>query len=293
MCAELKRRVILTTSEANGRTHRYHAEATVLAGHLELPLVQEIKPQAYAKLPDPGGYLAQHATDYRLESVISFDSAYTQVTGNPDVKAGHGWSTLATSVVEKLNVLDVVTADRVVGQISVEHPLVGYVPHVTFLGTRFENLRIAGHPVRLDLDLNIFGPKPENDAPYSKAPGFLDRVAAQHGNVRKHPSLLNELMQRYTGLAGKTEQPEVMECSLVNNAEGAFPGRCFGHVIEVPNFGTIILAALRLEQGEYQEKTGIPATTTFHLTMIELKMGCIAAGNAQAVRLITNGSTRP
>jgi hypothetical protein len=283
----------LSTSDENGRKHRFHAEATVLAGNLELPLVQEIKPQAYAKLPDDGGYLAQQATDYRLESVISYDSAYTQVSGNPDVKEGHGWSTLATSVIEKLNVLDVVTADRVVGQISVEHPLVGYVPHVTFLGTRFENLRIAGHPVKLDLDLDVFGPKPDGDAPYSKASGFLDRVAKQHGNVRAHPSLLNELMQRYTGLAGKTEQPEVVECSLVNNAEGDFPGSCFGHVIEVPNFGTIVLAGLRLEQSDYQEETGIPKSTTFHLTMIEMKMGCIAAGHARAGVLITNGTSSP
>ncbi len=283
----------MTTSDANGRTHRFHAEATVLAGHLELPLVQEIKPQAYAKLPDHGGYLAQQATDYRLESVISFDSAYTQVSGNPDVKEGHGWSTLATSVIEKLNVLDVVTADRVVGQISVEHPLVGYVPHVTFLGTRFENLRIAGHPVKLDLDLNVFGPKPDGDAPYSKAPGFLDRVARQHGNVRAHPNLLTELMQRYTGLAGKSEQPEVVECSLVNNAEGAFPGKCFGHVIDVPNFGTIVLAGLRLEQSDPHEKTGIPKSTTFHLTMVEMKMGCIAAGHARAGGLIVNGTSSP
>ncbi len=283
-------------SEANGRTHRYHAEATVLAGQLELPLVQEIKPQAFAKLPDDGGYLAQQAADYRLESVISFDSAYTQVSGNPDVKEGHGWSTLATSVVENLNVLDVVTADRVVGQISVEHPLVGYVPHVTFLGTRFENLRIAGHPVELDLDLDIFGPKPEEDAPYSKSQSFLDRMATQHGNVRKHPSLLDELMQRYTGLVGnvgKAEQPEVMECSLVNSAGGDFPGSCFGHVIQVPNFGTIVLAALRLEQSDYQEQTGIPKSTTFHLTMVEMKMGCIAAGTAHAAKLIINGASSP
>ena len=283
----------MITSEANGRRHLYHAEATVLSGNLELPLVQEIKPQAFAKLPDHGGYLAQHATDYRLESVISFDSAYTQVTGNPDVKTGHGWSTLATSVVEKFNVLDVVTADRIVGQISVEHPLVGYVPHVTFLGTRFENLRIAGHPVKLDLDLDVMGSKPDGDAPYSKSSSFMDRVAKQHGNVRAHPSLLSELLQRYTGLAVKTEQPEAVECSLVNNAEGAFPGRCFGHVIEVPNFGTIVLAALRVEQSDYHEKTGIPKSTTFKLNMIERKMGCIAAGKARAGGTIVNGTSSP
>ncbi len=117
----------------NRRVHRYHAEASVLEGHLQRPLSQEIKPQAYVKLPEHGGYLAQRAEDYRIEGVLSFRSAYTQVAGNPDVKPGHGLTTLSTSVVEGLNVLDVVTADRVVGQISTEHPIGGYVPHVTFL----------------------------------------------------------------------------------------------------------------------------------------------------------------
>ena len=275
------------------RVHNFHAEATVLKGHMQLPLVQEIKPQAYAKLDENGGYLAQHATDYRLESAISFQSAYTQVAGNRDVKPGHGWSTLVTSVVEGFNAMDVVTADRVVAQISVEHPLVGYVPHVTFLGTRFENLSIAGHPVKLDLDLDILGPKPENDAPYSKAPGFLDRVARQHASVCKHPSLLEELVKRYSGFPKGPENLEAVECSLVNQADGSFPGRSFGHVIDVPNFGTVTLAALRLEHSEYQDKTGIPKTTTFHLNMIELNMGCIGAGKAQACSMITNGGSHP
>jgi hypothetical protein len=275
-------------SQVNGRVHRYHAEATALEGNLQLPLAQEIKPQAYVKLPEHGGYLSQRASDYRLEGAISFGSAYTQVAGNLDLKPGHGWSTISTAVVEKLNVLDVVTADRVVGQVSIEHPLVGYVPHVTFLGTRFENLRIAGHPVKLDLDVDILGPKPENDAPYSKSPAFLDRVDKQHGDVKAHPNLLIDLLGRYTGRASIPEDPEAIEFSLVNSVDGAFPGRRFGHVIDVPNFGTIVLAALRLEQAKYN--ASIPQETTIRLTMIELKLGCIGHGNANVVVTVNNGT---
>jgi hypothetical protein len=280
-------------SESIERVHSYHAEATVLEGHLQLPLVQEIKPQAHLKLPEHGGYLAQHAADYRLEGVISFRSAYTQVAGNKDLKPGHGWSTLTTSAIEGLNVFDVVTADRIVGQISTEHPLVGYVPHVTFLGTRFENLRIAGHPVHLDLDLNLLGPKPDNDASYSDTPGFLDRVANQHTNVRAHPNLLTDLFRRYTGLPSIPKNPEAVECSLVNQADGSFPGRCFGHVIEVPGFGTIILAALRLEQSDYLAGTNIAKCTTLQLTMIELRLGCMGNGNLPACKVVVNGRTKP
>lgn len=280
-------------SKANGKVHLYHAEATVIEGHIQLPLVQEIKPQAHVKLPERGGYLSQRAADYRLEGVISFSSAYTQVAGNKDLKPGHGLTTLSTSVVEGLNILDVVTADRVVGQIATEHPLDGYVPHVSFLGTRFENLRIAGHPVNLDLDLEILGPKPDNDAPYSKAPGFLDRVDRQHSSVTAHPNLLEDLVKRYTGRSSIPENPGAVECSLVNSVDGAFPGVRFGHVIDVPNFGTIVLAALRLEQEDFEEDTKIPKKTTIHLTMIEARMGCLAHGNVNAGVNVTNGGDNP
>jgi hypothetical protein len=291
MCAELKRRVNLATSGTNGRRHLYHAEATALVGDLQLPLVQEIKPQAYAKLPDDGGYLSQRAADYRLEGVISFQSAYTQVAGNPGKKTGHRVSTLSTAVVEGLNVLDVVTADRVAAQVSIDYPVDGFVPHVTFLGTQFENLRIAGHPTKLDLDLDIVGPKPENDLPYTKASGFMDRVARQHGNVRAHPSLLTELIGRYSGFPASRGNADTVECSLVNGAEGSFPGRCFGHVIDVPDFGTIVLAALCLEHSDFE--ASIPKKTTVRLTMLELKMGCIGHGKVSAASTVTNGGDTP
>ena len=261
-----------------GKAHRYHAEAFVLAGQLQRPFSSEIKQQSYVKLPEDGGYLYQRSAGYQLEGAISFRSAYTQVAGNPDIKPGHGLTALSTSVVEGLNVLDVVTADRVVGQVATEHPLDGYVPHVTFLGTRFENLRIAGHPVKLDLDLDILGTKPEKDAPYSKSSGFLDRVAKQHAGVSAHPSLLDELVGRYPGRASIPENPEVVECSLVNSAEGTFPGRHFGHVIDIPNFGTIVLAALRLEQSDFSADTGTPQKTTIRLNMINSRWVASAMG---------------
>jgi hypothetical protein len=278
-------------SDKTTRKHFYHAEAAALAGHLSLPLVQEIKPQTYVKLHEQGGYLSQRADDYRLEGVISFRSAYTQVAGNRDEKPGHGWSTLTTSVVEDLNVLDVVTADRVVAQVSTDHPLVGYVPAVTFLGTRFDNLRIAGHPVKLDLDLNILGSKPENDAPYTSDAGFLQRVTSQYNRIRGQQNLPDDVRERYNQDPSSAENQGSIECSLVNQAQGSFKGQPFGHVIDVPDFGRIYLATLRLEQSDVEK--GIPKKTLIKLTMIELKMGCVAAGRASIGSGVTNGSSYP
>jgi hypothetical protein len=281
-------------AEVNGRTHHYNAEATILSGHLQLPLVQQIKPQAQANLPVEGGYLSQRADNYRLESVLSFRSAYTQVAGNLSTKPGQGWTTLTTTAIDGLNVLDVVSADRVVGQIITEHPLVGYVPTVSFLGTRFENLRIAGHPVDLDVDLNILGTKPENDAPYTQHQGLIERISSQLGRIREHADLPAELHERYNRLSSTLGSPqEEAECSVVNRATGAFPGVSSGHVITIPDFGVIILGKLTIKHEDYKPGTGIPRKTTVQLTMIDLHLGCAAAGSVPVGTGSSNGGTEP
>ncbi|MGA2277485.1 MAG: hypothetical protein ABSG00_07765 [Terracidiphilus sp.] len=264
--------------EENKRKHIYDAEATVLTGHLKLPVSQKIEPQAHSKLVKEGGYFSQVSDGYQLESVLSFRSAYSHVAGNRDLKPGRGWNTLTTTVVEGLNVLEVLTADRVVGQIITEHPLEGHVPTISFLGTRFENLRIAGHPVELELDHQIIGPKPAKDAGYARDAGFVSRVSSQYERIRKSKELPKELQERYNQLSSTLGSAEAVECSLVNQAAGGYPGMSFGHVIRIPGFGIITLAKVTVKHEELHAKTKVPKKTTVSLTMIDLKLGCAIHG---------------
>jgi hypothetical protein len=275
------------------RTHFYHAEASVLKGRLDLPLRHEIAPQAFAKVPEVGGYLAQRGRDFRIENVLSYRESYTQVAGNRDSKPGHGWSTLTTSVVEGLNVLDILTADRVVAQIATEYPLIGYVPKISLLGTRFENLRIAGCACKITLDPYLLGAKPENDAPYSSDFGLLERLTGQYENVRRQPNVPQEILARYNQLPLVTETSEQLECSLVTQVESSFPGPCYGHVIDVPGFGRVILAALRLTESDFVPGTEIPRCTEISLTMIEMELGCPISGSISVSTNISNGHTKP
>jgi hypothetical protein len=282
---------------ANGqpRTHHFHGEAEVLSAQLQLPLLQDVKSQAYVKLPDDGGYLSEQAQNYRLEGVLSFHTAYTQVAGSLGIKGGHGWTTLVTSVVTGLNVLDVVTADRVVAQVSTEHPLDGYVPSVTFLGTRFENLRISGHEINPVLDLGICGAKPDNDGLYILDASFLGRVSQQYTQINSASGVSAALQQRYNAALlnpatiqaqiaaaanGQGDKPAI-ECSLVDSIGSGVTGSAFGHVIVVPGFGTVSLAELTVEDD------------SFHLTMISLDLGCLADGKARMCDTIVNGKTVP
>jgi hypothetical protein len=285
-------------AEETERYHVYNAEASVLSGFLKLPFESEITPHVHVQLPESGGYGSKRVTDVHLESAISYSAAKTHVGGNRDEKPGHGWSTLATATIEGLNIFDVVTADRVVMQINTDHPLAGYVPRVNFLGTRFENLRIGGHPVKVDLNLNHLGPKLAGDAPYTQSKEFLDRVARQYDTVNKGHDITEEGMRRYNRTPTSDACREGIECSLVNsvsslNAGETFPGRCFGHVIDVPNFGVVYLATLKIEQSDFDSQTGVPKKTSFHVKMVEAKMGCLASGGADGGVGVVQGSTHP
>jgi len=283
------------------RTHKYHAEATVLHGDLIHPLMQEIKPQTNVKLAEHGGYLSEHAEPYRLEGVVSFDRAYTQTAGNDnDRKPERGWNTLVTSVVEGLNILEVVTADRVIGQIATHHPQDGYIPRIHFLGTRFENLRIAGHPVKIYLHPGhpYHLDHPESDTPYTQHPGFLERVKSHFDRISGSEGVPEKLLERYNQLPATSEKEESIECSLVTQVEDLPFGRCYGHVIDIPDFGKIHLAVVKITHSDYgpshyDKNKNVWKKTFVDLKMIYLDLGCTATGTATVVNPIINGQSYP
>jgi hypothetical protein len=69
----------------------------------------------------------------------------------------------------------------------------------------------------------------------------------------------------------------------------SYGGTSFGHVIDVPHFGKIFLAELRVQRKPGDPGKQIYDTYEFHLTMIRLEMGCIAQGSAAVAALDTNG----
>jgi len=285
--------VAINMEQTAERTHQYNAEATVITGHLVLPFQQEIGRQAHTSLAAEGGYFSRRVDDFRLGEVISVRSGYTQVAGNRSNKPGEGWSTLSTVVVEVLNVLEVLTADRIVGQIITEHPLHGHVPKISFLGTRFENLRIAGHPVHLELNLGILGPKPADDKPYGFDERLKKDISDQYNRILGSDGLPADKRERYNHLSASLGSREEVECSLVKSAQCDFPGPCFGHWFHIPNFGWISLGNVKVEYKEVQEKHLTLRKTTVTLTMIDLHLGCAIEGKGVVGGTSTNGQTVP
>jgi hypothetical protein len=269
----------------------YHAEASALKGTLNRPIAQIIYPQAPVSLPREGGYRSARVENFRAENVLSFSSAYTQVAGTKSLKEDHGQTTLATAVLENFNVLDVVTADRIVAQIGTDYVNGSYIPSITFLGTRFENLRIAGHPVNVKLDFHFLGEIADKTC-WTKNKGLGDRISTQLQTIKSKKSVLPEYLESYNQLPSSEGSLGSLGCSLVNDTEisGPFSKYCFGHVIDVPHFGRIYLAVLRIRESDLDKKEPkLPLQTEISLTMIRIQMGCAGAGSTSAGNAIVNG----
>src|ERR1035437_6625375 len=179
-------------------SHEYHANAHVLSGDLQRPIEQKIEQHAPVKLTDRrGGHLTRITEDVSIEGLISFAKGHTRVSGARSLK-NNGWVTLSTSILEGLNVFEIITADRIVSQVSTDHPYKdGHEPHVTFLGTQFKNLRVGGFPAVLTLNLGICGDRPAGDRSYFQEPNFLRGVKEQTEKIAKADGLPKELKDQY------------------------------------------------------------------------------------------------
>jgi|HubBroStandDraft_1064217.scaffolds.fasta_scaffold00283_2 hypothetical protein len=316
--------------------HIYHAEAYLLKGELEQPIKQSIEEYGRVVLKDTRreSLITQSVGETSIEGLISFKRGHTRVAGahvkqKTDIfgQDHAGWVTLSTASLEGYNVEDIVTADRVVAQLSTQHPMTnGHVPRVNFIGTRFENLRIGGYPVEVELDLAFCGAKPEGDRSYLQDGGFLDRVLRQLDGVVDSGNLPESLEKKYgaeiayiddlkkrvkddwneAGANGTPNGYPKLRCSLVKKIKlpVEIPGvRTFGNAIFIRDFGTVYLADL--EVGVNNGHSDFPHwkgdgprpqrsdSNYFTLEMLGIHLGCPAGGQAGGVGVSGNGQTEP
>jgi hypothetical protein len=292
--------------DAVGPSHDYHAEANVLSGHLQRPINQTIERQAPITLNDRrGGHLTRRVEDFSIEGLISFAKGETRVSGARSLK-DNGWVTLSTSILEGLDVFEIITADRIVSQVSTDHPYKdGHEPHVTFLGTQFKNLRVGGFPAELTLNLGICGDRPKGDRSYFQDPDFLREVKDQTEKIAKANRLPKELKDQYdeklayikklisNSDAGGKDSHEPFTCSLVESiGEIPIPGvQIFGHVLVIPEFGSVSLG--EIEVGEKMYDNSEKPCVYFELTSVKMKLGCLGYGTVAAGTVRTNGQTAP
>ena len=273
------------------RVFHYHADANALGGVLTHPYKTVITTAANSSLSNAGGYNSSPSVPFHLDHVLSCKAAYTHTTGGEE--NGH-WTTLTTAVVEDVNLLEVVTADKVVGQIATTHSKVGNNRTVSFVGSQFVNLRINGHDVDPMLDRHPFPPKPARNSSRDSKRAKSEVSSFHHKDVRKlaadqsrkvtgHSHAPGWAKRRYGWLTSVNEIDSRghLLCSLVKEIEGGVPEDTFGHIIHVPGFGNIFLAEVTVYEGAY------------HLTMVRAEMGCASSGTVSMASPRTNGTGYP
>jgi hypothetical protein len=236
----------------------FHASSFALGGQITRPFNDVLDVQAPVTLPSSGGYGSSRAEKFRYREMISFDRAYSQVAGS---SRGGVHETLVTSVIEGLNILDMVTADRVVGRLTGEygpgdkHDPMSLLP----TGSYFVNLRIAGVPV---------SPRANETIMQKSLPQIFDRDLDLRADTR--------LEVKGPGRARRVND-FCWTTSIFHPVDGPFKTDGSG-IIDIEGFGRIIL-------GQY-----IVTRDSRRLSMIICQLGSPVEGTITAVEPGGNGS---
>ena len=137
---------------------RFKGTAIGAGGHVSVPFNDVIEVQAVSALPEIGGYGSARSVDFSFRGILRFDLAYSEVVGSTcnDDDRNPVLSTRVNATVEGLNIMDMVTADRIVSHLVSTFKGEGPgEPSVLFLGSHFENLRVAGIPVKVTLAVDV------------------------------------------------------------------------------------------------------------------------------------------
>ena len=259
----------------------FHAHASSLGGALETPHKKVVPSQASVALPAVGGHATARTEAFNCDEIVSCKAAYTRVTGG-QVEEDGSWSTLVTSVVEGLNILDAVEVERIVAQVSVEHPADGGNPTISLAGSHFDGMRLGGSDVSPALNPTFLG--------VGSADGIEWPIFQQIGRdqavkmVQKAKAGKNAqwVLDRFDWMtAPKPKADACVLCSLVDGIDQPIPGRAFGHALEIPHFGRIFLGEL------------LVCRTSIQLSMVRAELGCATTGHLNVAMAIGAGGTIP
>jgi len=253
------------------KVFHYHAHGHVLSGSFTRPISRFIEVQAPSVLPTIGGYGNARVENFHLDHHVRFKAGYSHVAGSKqqkDEKEFH--TTLVTAVVEGLNFVDVLTADRIVLRITGHHGFPDEESQFSFLGSTFENLRICGYPLEIELNDRLFG--------------HLDTFAKVKKELEKDKEFKKMAEDPFrSGTPVKLREGNTeIHCSLVKRLKTSAPGVTVdGHTLAIPGFGTIYVAEVLL---------GLNKRT---LTMLRFELGSPIEGSGVVTQASINGSHFP
>lgn len=253
------------------RHFHYNAFANAFSAKFTRPFHEQIDVQAASSLPPTGGHSTGRVENFKFHEFITFKAGYTHVSGGFQ-DTDHSNNTLVTSVIEGLNMMDILTADRIVCRLYSKHAQRAPEGRITMHGSKFENLSICGHPVRINLDFGLF----EDIQTYEEA----QRAYKSNDKFKR---IASDPLQNGEILAEQQCNGAFL-CSLVEGGgiQVSAPGvKVSGHSIHVPGFGTVFFAETFISHG------------TRFLTMLRFELGSSTSGGGSGGSGGTNGKHYP
>jgi len=236
----------------------FHALAHALSGEFRHPLWSIIPTRASAALSTIGGHAMAEERAFHFQDFVCFKSAHTFVSGKH--RRDDTYVTHASTVVKGLNILGVVTVDKIVSRLTSVHVLDEPEGHIIAEDSRFEGLKISGQDVKVTLRHDLL----------VKCKTFADLTKGIAGDRKSGRIVAFE------------EGGKVAVCSLVEKIETKLSGvDGKQHLIEVKNFGKIFLA----------EVFASPGMRT--LTMLRLELGSPHVAELTAAEASSNGQPMP
>lgn len=253
--------------------HTYHASAFGVSGELLRPMQRSIAAQATTTLAPSGGRGFDRVENFQLDGILSFASAYTEVGGSFD-DCHNQHTSYSSSVIEHLNIADIVKADKVVSRIAVYTPEEGSAgePSFDITGSHFVNLRICGHLVDVKLATHEFHQHHTySDFEQAYQSKKIDHLMFLSGLAKAKDKKLQELEEQYHALHGISKRvsawkqdttrkrvPAAFSCSAAAHlnlpdhvgAHSELEG--YGPIICIPKFGIVRLAEVVIQKDRRQ-----------------------------------------
>jgi hypothetical protein len=255
------------------RFYSFRVDANALGGYLEEPFPKNIPSVAGVSLPAVGGIASARSGAVHFDEIVSCESAYTRVSGMVHPKDG-SVSILSSAVAENVNILDVLTARRIVAQVSIYIAGGSKEPRLSFAGSGFEGLRLAGRHRQPAFNSTLM-PKDSTVGDLLLPVSWQD--VAKEGRVQ-----VERLLDRFKGnkdaepwaqgrhssvtFAQPPDKGGMLLGSLVDGFEGDDPEQPAGHIVEIPGFGRIFLCELRVTRDSVQ------------LVAVRAQLGCPVKG---------------
>jgi hypothetical protein len=257
----------------------FRGSTMAVGGQITSPIRESIEPQGACVLSPGGGYASAAVENFNFRNIVRFERV-TSILSGQKVRhdGGLAGETLVTTAIEGLNILDVITADRVVARITSQHKENERESEILPFGSQFENLRIGGIPIELESYPELLGGGRYKEITHSSRSGSFPFIDA-NGNPIKTEEPQEQKESRFP-----SDRTLLAPLFRLDKKKGVVPVGCRTkgqHGILVPGFGIVYL-------GEY-----LITRDSRQLTMLRIELGCPISGSIVCANAIGNGHWDP